>query len=196
MTISYCNTCGEQVEQNDRFCTSCGTSLAPPLGSAASQPLHRLKPTLKPWYVFAAIVTLLAVLALVSASESARQNSESASTQAQAPASSLTEQQNPKTSCSGDTSPECDNARGAYAELIQKRLWSSGFDMRVSLDGTELDCSYAIAGDSFAYRFGQNYVDGQLAVFNELGITKVKLTNGDNDWIWNIYPDHVSSSSE
>jgi hypothetical protein len=79
-------------------------------------------------------------------------------------------------------------ARRAYAQAVQEEDWRSGVECKVRTQGvndTTLYFKYILIGDSFRFKFGEEFVNPRAAELREMGFKKIYITNGvDHAWEW------------
>ena len=80
--------------------------------------------------------------------------------------------------------------RRAYAQAVQEQLWRDGLECKVRTQGpkdTTLYVKYIFIGDSFRFKFGEEFLGPHLNELREMGFKKIYLTNGyDYAWGWNL----------
>ena len=80
--------------------------------------------------------------------------------------------------------------RRAYAQLTQEALWRSGVECKVWTKGandTTLYFEYILIGNSFRFKFGEEFIGPKAAELREIGFSKVEITDGyDHAWEWTL----------
>lgn len=76
--------------------------------------------------------------------------------------------------------------REAWIENAQKELWRQGVEMKCQARGTTLYVEYVLAGDAFAFQFGETFLGKNGATLKALGFKKVYLSNGEDGWTWDL----------
>ena len=76
--------------------------------------------------------------------------------------------------------------REEWIKNAQQDLWRQGMEMTVQARGTTLYVEYALAGQAFAFQFGETFLGKNGATLRALGFKKVYLSNGEGGWTWDL----------
>lgn len=76
--------------------------------------------------------------------------------------------------------------REEWIKNTQKELWRQGMEMTVQARGTTLYVKYVLAGDAFAFQFGETFLGQNGGTLKALGFKKVYLSNGETGWTWDL----------
>lgn len=76
--------------------------------------------------------------------------------------------------------------REEWIKNAQQDLWRQGMEMTVQARGTTLYVEYALAGQAFAFQFGETFLGKNGATLKALGFKKVYLSNGEGGWTWDL----------
>jgi hypothetical protein len=76
--------------------------------------------------------------------------------------------------------------REEWIKNAQQELWRQGMEMKVQARGTTLYVEYVLAGQAFAFQFGETFLGKNGATLKALGFKKVYLSNGEDGWTWDL----------
>jgi hypothetical protein len=205
----YCNNCGSALHSGSRFCSSCGSTVD--CGTATLEKGSRsrrrggLVLVLYALGVGVVISIILAVVLPSGTSQSEARDSSVPSTQTSAAVSTPSENPPdpaeqraakskptvPASSAANEREKEKDAAtlkevREEWIKNTQEELWRQGVEMTFQARGTTLYLEYVLAGQAFAFQFGETFLGKNGATLKALGFKKVYLSNGEDGWTWNL----------
>jgi len=212
----FCTACGGQMTTTDRFCRKCGAALSHGNSSrsqeqgVASVPLSPSAQTiletgsrsqrssgvvlvLSALGLFVLIGIILALVLPSGNSQSEARDQSMPSTQPSAALSTPSEKPHdpPVQKAVTRENKEADAAalravREEWIKNAQQELWRQGMEMKVQARGTTLYVEYVLAGDAFAFQFGETFLGKNGATLKALGFKKVYLSNGEGGWTWDL----------
>lgn len=200
----YCQSCGSTIDQNARFCQSCGKPQLPApspstpvstvnISQASPQAARPKKETQSRifWLIMGGII-LVAVAGEIGKSPKSPSNDPNAS-----PASSPQETPSPvvKENVTATPEPPVDptvqkaaqkQLREEWVKGTQEEMWRQGYEMKVQAHGTTLYVEYILAGDAFAFQFRDGFLRDSTQTLRTLGFKRIQLSNGDKIWSWTL----------
>jgi peptidyl-prolyl cis-trans isomerase A (cyclophilin A) len=76
--------------------------------------------------------------------------------------------------------------REEWIKNTQQELWREGEEITFQSRGTTLYVKYALAGDAFAFQFGETFLGQNGAKLKALGFKRAYLSNGDTGWTYDL----------
>jgi hypothetical protein len=76
--------------------------------------------------------------------------------------------------------------REEWIRNTQEGLYREGVEMKFQARGTTLYVKYVLAGEAFAFQFHETFLGQNGATLKALGFKRVELSNGENQWSWNL----------
>jgi hypothetical protein len=76
--------------------------------------------------------------------------------------------------------------RDEWIRNTQQELWRQDTEMTIQARGTTLYVKYVLAGDAFAFQFGETFLGQNGATLKTLGFKKVYLSNGETGWTFDL----------
>jgi len=86
------------------------------------------------------------------------------------------------------TAAEKQHLREEGTRKFQRDVWRDGLEMTVKSRGTTLYLEYVLAGDAFAFNFGETVLNSESrSQLRKIGYAKVLLSDGlGRSWTWNL----------